>query len=83
MTISLISFPGSGGTGTDSGGYSDWGLGASLNFGAEWLFVRNFGLFGKAGVSYGHVSVSSGSSEPSDNLDAAGIQGDVGLSVHL
>ena len=53
VTISLISFPGAGGTGTDTGGYSDWGLGASLNFGAEWLFVRNFGLFGKAGVSQG------------------------------
>ena len=82
VTISLISIPGSG-TGS-SAGYSDWGLGVALNCGAEWLFVRNFGLYGKVGVNYGHLSVNSGPSpSPSENIDAAGIQGDVGLAVHF
>lgn len=84
VTIGLISFPGSGsGTGS-SAGYSDLGFGLALNCGAEWLFVKNFGLYGKVGVDYGHLSLNEGPSpSPSENIDAAGVQGDIGLAIHM
>jgi hypothetical protein len=65
--------------GIPGSGSSLWGFGGDVGFGAEWLFVRNFGLFGKAQVAYGHVNVPSGG----PNYDAAGLIGDVGLAVHL
>jgi hypothetical protein len=85
VTISLVSFPGEGGTdgAGGSGGTTSWGVGAEVSGGAEWLFVKNFGLFGKAGITYGHLNLSSGPSGPSTNLDAVGLEGDVGLAVHL
>jgi len=64
---------------------ASWGLGIDVGGGAEWLFVRNFGLFAKALLAYGHVNLVSGGggSSTTTNIDGLGLEGDVGLSVHF
>jgi hypothetical protein len=49
-------------------------LGGGL--GGEWLFMKNFGLFGRATVIYEHINTGP-------NVDGIGLVGDVGLTAHL
>ncbi len=55
---------------------ASFAFGADLGGGGEWLFTKNFGLFGRVTLAYQHANFGY-------NVDAAGLTGDAGLTVHL
>jgi hypothetical protein len=59
-----------------AGNAPDIALLADVGFGGEWLFMKNFGLFGRAMVGYEHANFGS-------NVDGIGLAGDIGLTAHL
>ncbi len=69
-----------------------WGIGGELGFGGEWLFARNFGLFGKAvlgvqGIPPNFLSTSSNPAIPATSSGnytvTVGIGGVLGILVHF
>ena len=57
------------------------GFGINVGFGGEYVFARNFGLFGKALLGYMHIPSSVNGQ--TTNTDAAGIGGVMGILIHF
>jgi len=57
-----------------------FGFGADLGFGGEYIFTRNFGLMGKALLGYQHIPAAFGAA---NDVNAAGIGGVLGILVHF
>jgi hypothetical protein len=63
------------------GGGLNFGFGIEAGFGGEYIFAENFGLFGKALLSYQYIPSALGGNTVSTN--AIGVGGVLGVLVHF
>jgi hypothetical protein len=65
------------------GGSLQFGFGADVGFGGEYLFTKNFGLMGKALLGFQHIPAAFFSAIGGSDINAFGIAGVLGILVHI